>query len=711
MLANKKLCIRKKNGCIQTIPLYTDKADLKGNKALTLRVGPAELYGKLVDATNDHASSLRLRRIFNTLAAEKREATAEKDKIHLTPKKRVLMYDEEKLKSMEEQQDFLVNQYRSFTSQERKEQIQKQLDQVRSVISTLQFEKTFYHQPLEEIPNEMDISALTDGSYMYSGCKDLKRLQKLDTSKLQKMQEMFAGCSSLPATFPYVLDLSGVQDVSMLEGMFEKASVKRAYTINASESLEKEFSDAKKQIGALLSPCFLLTQDKYRMADIHSADFTTRKSFPENFCCLGMTSLAGMYESCMSMTEVKPMETSWITDFRRMFKGCLVLPKEFPFLLDVSAVTDPAMMQDIFKDSSIEVVQLAVSSPEFAQKLTPEILGKNVEIRMALNISDQAHTMKDLVPGEYQTMKTPYSYLKIDDNFKDASNMFRGCTSLEVVDDENLLAADGITNTDSMFEGCRALKKAPAINMSKSRNAMEMFYGCESLTDIGNLNTRSAKTMERMFYGCKSLPKVLSWVIDAWEVGYATAFKDMFRGTPVEELLMANVDHEVRDDLKLSDLGENIKKITYYESVPWLIGIAKRRYQEEFNKIVLFDDTTLDSLVNIKKVQELRFSRMHHIDGSVGEAYKLEEIGCITGTEDVTSMRGLFSKCISLETLPPIDITSVGTAEALKDMLSGTNVKEIHFQHAADAVKTKLTAEILGKNDVKIVFDEEKSAA
>lgn len=754
MKADKELRIRRKNGCIQTIPLYTNKDDVKGGQALGVSIGGMKLYAKLVKKVGEFASALLCRKNAITFAAEKRDSNSGKDKLKLTKRKRFLMYSKSLLNSMKEMEKSLTKTYQETYDYAAKSKIKEQLDDVIDIEAHAELGNTFYHQPLEEIPNELDISGIDSTSYMYYGCTDLKKLQPFDTSKIQDMRSMFEGCKSLPSVFPYIVDVAGVNDIAVLKDMFQNSSVGKVYFKNTLDDVGRYLSEAKRRIGAKAIAVVPLSQDRYKMSELYSADYTTMTSFPDQYCCLGMTSLASMYEGCMSMTSVKKMDTSWITDFRRMFYGCAALPSEFPFLIDISSVKDPEMLRDIFRDSSVDTAQFSVEDPAFLSKLTPELLGKNVKVKMALSISDKTHTMKDLVPDEYRTMKKPYAYMKIADGFTDASDMFRNCSGIVEIEDDELSSVQGIKNMNSMFQGCKSLIKAPLIDASEARDLTEMFYGCESLKDINVLNTRHAKVMERMFYGCRSLPKVLPQVLDVRSIGYADALKDMFRGTPVEEISFANMDHEVKGDLKLQDLGESLKKANHYMSPDWIQSDSKLRNLTDFDKIVLFDESPLSMAYSVQHIKELRFDRLSIIDNCIGASPTIETIDSVTGTENVVSMRRLFADCENLKYIPAIDtqstrdtkemfsgcrnlaelgdldlghvtnmqsmfracehlpetfpwtidLASITDEDDVDHMFLDASVKTVRFKNASQHVKERISPHILGKEDINIIY-------
>lgn len=65
-----------------------------------------------------------------------------------------------------------------------------------------------------------------------------------------------------------------------------------------------------------------------------------------------------------------------------------------------------------------------------------------------------------------------------------------------------------VTGMAAMFQGCKALVKAPALDTRNVKNMSSMFQGCTSLREAPALDTRSLEFAAEMFSGCKSLVKV-----------------------------------------------------------------------------------------------------------------------------------------------------------------------------------------------------------
>lgn len=83
----------------------------------------------------------------------------------------------------------------------------------------------------------------------------------------------------------------------------------------------------------------------------------------------------------------------------------------------------------------------------------------------------------------------------------DMSSMFKGCTSLETVDNIDTLDTSGVTIFDGMFEGCIKLHNVDFSNFDVSHGSSfdNMFLNCENLYEIKMQGLGQGISMQSMF--------------------------------------------------------------------------------------------------------------------------------------------------------------------------------------------------------------------
>lgn len=101
-----------------------------------------------------------------------------------------------------------------------------------------------------------------------------------------------------------------------------------------------------------------------------------------------------------------------------------------------------------------------------------------------------------------------YSLKNLLDTTKTCSSLFRNSTFKEVDSYLNYDDTSNVTNTNSMFYGCKELTTIPLLDTSKVTNMGNMFYNCMSLQSIPQLDTLNVTNMSGMFEVCRSLTTI-----------------------------------------------------------------------------------------------------------------------------------------------------------------------------------------------------------
>lgn len=125
---------------------------------------------------------------------------------------------------------------------------------------------------------------------------------------------------------------------------------------------------------------------------------------------------------------------------------------------------------------------------------------------------------------------------------KNTSNMFENCKNLESIGDLSNWSTSLITNMSSMFKSCESLKQLNVSSwtfIDSGVNTYLMFYGCKSLLEL-DLSTWNIKTtsMSQMFHSCAKL-KTLD--LSGFDTSSVTSTDYLFQGsTSLEKIIVSD---------------------------------------------------------------------------------------------------------------------------------------------------------------------------
>ena len=150
----------------------------------------------------------------------------------------------------------------------------------------------------------------------------------------------------------------------------------------------------------------------------------------------------------------------------------------------------------------------ATNSTLTFKKITSDKLEGLDLSRMA--IVNDGQTMKDMCTNNYSSIKN----IIFDESFKtyDPTSLrefFKNCKALETISGLEYLNTANVTDMNSMFSGCSALKSLDltTFNTENVRDMNFMFLKCSALTslDLKNFKTARVKHMSYMFDECSAL--------------------------------------------------------------------------------------------------------------------------------------------------------------------------------------------------------------
>jgi hypothetical protein len=229
------------------------------------------------------------------------------------------------------------------------------------------------------LPDILNISGCTTLRDAFSGCKDLTKVTRMDTSQVKDMIGMFQGCTSLPATFPWVIDLSAAglkNDLSNVTGMFAGSSVRVVSVRGVPEGISASaIADSMADSGTMGARIPLtvyvvegyepyapqtkvLTDEKYTMAQIYPDTYTTMTEIPDAMDTSQLTDAFNMFMGCAALKKIPVLDLSKVTNVGNMFQGCAAL-ESVPALNTSNVVYMNNMFQGCAALTTIPVLDMS----------------------------------------------------------------------------------------------------------------------------------------------------------------------------------------------------------------------------------------------------------------------------------------------------------------------------------------------------------------
>lgn len=403
----------------------------------------------------------------------------------------------------------------------------------------------------------LDISAVTNMSFMFFGCSALTSLDLsgLDTSKVTNMSSMFTGCSTLKSVDLSSLDLSGIRtETELFDGALETLHTPKNVNTWVRIKLPGVFFDAENNAYAELphlSESIVLTADKEKNAFIYDYDFTIsdgkvhlkklKNGIKGNITVPAKVKLNGVeygvalggevYSSMSEITDItfaKGVCTD--PDCTRLFKGCTGLSSLDLSGLDTTGLgSTSAMFSGCSNLKELKLDGWDLSAVSYASGMFIGCTSLSSLDLRALEMPKlyKASAMFEGCSGmtELKLGKMLSDYYEVD-----VSSMFQDCSSLETLDISGLKDAN-LKKTALMFEGCKSLVSldVSCLDTSKVTEMNHMFKDCCSLTELNlsGISTASATSLAGMFWGCSSLKTIDVSAFNTSKVNYIGAmFKD-----------------------------------------------------------------------------------------------------------------------------------------------------------------------------------------
>ena len=324
--------------------------------------------------------------------------------------------------------------------------------------------------------NHIDTSKVENMAMMFAGCTNLKNLTLPDnfvTSSVTNILGMFAQCSSLESLDLSKFDTSNVKYMAM---MFRECTSLKTVNVSTFNTTSVEDDENDRYSYGLLGMfygCSSLTS-----LDLSSFDTTNVKLMYYMF--------AGC-ENLETLTLSNSFNTSNVTTMTGMFAGCKKLTSLDLSSFNTANVTD---MSDMFAS---------------CEKLTNITFGENFNTGNVTTMSGMFSNCSSLTSLDLSSIKTT-------SKVEDFSNMFEGCTNLSSITFGESFVTSSATDMSSMFANCTSLTtlELDYFITTNVTNMSSMFEGDSALTDIyvssSNFRTSKVTSSANMFASCTSLP-------------------------------------------------------------------------------------------------------------------------------------------------------------------------------------------------------------
>jgi len=243
------------------------------------------------------------------------------------------------------------------------------------------------------------------------------------------------------------------------------------------------------------------------------------------------------------------------------------------------------------------------------------------------------------------------------------ANFFYNCYSLQEVIIS--CATGGVTTTQTMFQNCYMLKKAPFFDTSGVGTITSMFDECYSLIEVPLYNFASVTTGSSVFQNCRSLKKVPS--LDLHGVTSPTYFFEYcYALEEVGDLNLSAATSLLNFFTNCSSL-KRVGKIT--TTVALLTVRAMFSGCSSLKEIPLFTTSAVTTFYqfiyacsSLKRFPLFDTSSCTDMYQMCYNCQNLEEFPLLD-TADVTDVTGLFQNCYKLVAIPALNLTSVASGK------------------------------------------------
>ena len=552
---------------------------------------------------------------------------------------------------------------------------------------------------------EINITDITDDSYMFYGCKNLTSLDlsNFDTGKVENMSSLFDGCENLTNLDLSNFDTSKVKHMSYMFWNCENLTSLDLSNFDTSQvedmagmfggcenitNLDLSNFDTSKveDMDSMLIACINLTS-----LDLSNFDTSQVKNMYSMFReCINLTSLglgnfntsqvanmSGMFWNCVNLVSIdlSSFNTSRVTEMSDMFRGCSSLTTLDLSSFNLENCTNTFYMfsgcSSLNKIKTPCELNTAIELPEQDGEVWTEPDGKEIiELPQGLNTSIEiVKREKVIVPSDNIASGT---YEKITWEIDTDGKLSVNGTSE---------FADSTERDRAPWYAYRKFIKSAEINVTDITDVSYMFYDCENLTslDLSNFNTDKVVDMSYMFCGCTSLENLDLSAFNTSQVLDMSYMFDMYD----EQIPIMTLPNTVYfSKLKSLDLS-NFNT----EQVKYMAGMFRCCDSLESLNISSFKTSQMTSMsymfcgcINLNSLDLSSFdtSQVESMYMMFYNCIKLESLNISSfNTSQVTNMSYMFFCCSNLTDLDLSSFDTSKVTDMLRLVLGCSNLNKI----------------------------------
>ena len=270
-------------------------------------------------------------------------------------------------------------------------------------------------------------------------------------------------------------------------------------------------STPANRINANANSSWMFASFSYSTGGGYHSEFTSI-DFGEDFNTSNVTSMAHMFSSCHSLTNLNlsNFNTSIVTNMQDVFYNCTSLISLNLSNFNTANVTN---MSSMFAGCS-SLTSLNLSNFNTSNVTGMRNMFSSCSSLTSLNLSNfNTSNVTDMRAMFYSCISlTSLNLTNFNtSNVTDMGGMFQYCNGLTSLNLSNFNTSN-VTDMSGMFWGCSSLSSLNLSNFNTSNTTVmsDMFYYCSNLTslNLSNFNTSNVTDMHYMFSDCSNLTSI-----------------------------------------------------------------------------------------------------------------------------------------------------------------------------------------------------------